>query len=165
MVRVKQMLMDAAEIMDAWRVVPRALVTGYAILVVKVVIWYMNLEPSIPSDLKPFIQTASDASLAIHDQPSTQHAALVTAVIGFGAAVFGLYANTGRRWDGSYKPNYQPPQYQPPSFPQQHTPYNPSLGSGYTPPTGRPPTAYELYEEGPETASRPPNPPRTRPEK
>jgi hypothetical protein len=32
--------------------------------------------------------------------PSTQHAALVTAVVGIAAAVFGLYSNSGRKWNG-----------------------------------------------------------------
>jgi len=32
--------------------------------------------------------------------PTTQHAVLVTAVVGISAAVFGLYTSTGRKWNG-----------------------------------------------------------------
>ena len=35
--------------------------------------------------------------------PSTQHAALVTAVISIAAAIFGLYSSSGRKWESGFK--------------------------------------------------------------
>lgn len=68
--------MSAAEIIDAFRGIPRVLVAGYAFLVWKVVDWFMNLP-----------------------DPTTEHTFLVSTVIGGAAAVFGLYVNSGSGWD------------------------------------------------------------------
>ena len=63
------------ELIDAYRVVPRLLVAGYAVLVWKVTEWVMAL-PDV----------------------SSQQAAIVSVVYGAAAGVFGLYVNSGRRW-------------------------------------------------------------------
>ena len=76
-----------AEAVDAWRIIPRLLVGGYAYLIFKTVDWYMNLHPYLLGD-------------HVVEAPTTQHAALVTAVVGVGAAVFGLYTNSGKKWNG-----------------------------------------------------------------
>ena len=68
--------MSAAEIIDAFRGVPRAMVLGYAYLVWHVVDWFMSLSA-----------------------PSTEHTFLVSTVVGGAAAVFGLYVNSGSGWD------------------------------------------------------------------
>jgi hypothetical protein len=68
--------MSAAEILDAFRTIPRILVAGYAFLVWKVVDWFMSLP-----------------------EPTTEHTFLVSTVIGGAAAVFGLYVNSGSSWD------------------------------------------------------------------
>ena len=84
-----------AEWVDAWRLVPRALVGGYAYLVYAVTRWYMALEP------KMIEGCVSDVALqCIYQAPTTQHAALITAVVGVGAAIFGLYTTSGKRWNG-----------------------------------------------------------------
>jgi hypothetical protein len=85
-----------AEFVDAWRLIPRALVAGYGFVTWKVVEWYMNLEPHMMENCDPAIL----AEACIVQAPSTQHAALVTAVVGIAAAVFGLYANSGKKWNG-----------------------------------------------------------------
>lgn len=88
--------MAIAEWVDAWRMIPRLLVAGYAYMMWAVVKWYMDLEPSL-------IEGCDIAVLAekcIINAPSTQHAALVTAIVGVAAAVFGLYTNSGRQWNG-----------------------------------------------------------------
>jgi hypothetical protein len=41
-----------------------------------------------------------DMTQCIVQAPTTQHAALVTAVVGIAAAVFGLYTSTGKKWNG-----------------------------------------------------------------
>lgn len=64
-----------AEVVDAWRVVPRAILIAYGMMVWQVFEWYMALSV-----------------------PSTQQAALVTTVAGTVAAIIGLYQHSGRKW-------------------------------------------------------------------
>lgn len=71
----KMVMLNGAEIIDAYRVVPRSILVAYAILVWIVVTWFMELPT-----------------------PTTQQAALVTTVTGLIAAVVGLYQNSGRKW-------------------------------------------------------------------
>ena len=95
-----------AEWIDAWRVIPRLLVAGYGYLVWMVVHWYMNLKPALidKCDVELLGQTC------ITEAPSTQHAALVTAVVGMAAVVIGLYVNSGRKWNGFTKWNGEAPK-------------------------------------------------------
>jgi hypothetical protein len=73
---VKDKLLDFAEIFDAFRIIPRGILIAFGYLVYYVIDWYMKLP-----------------------EPSTQHAALVTTVVGASAAVIGLYNNSGRPWN------------------------------------------------------------------
>ncbi len=84
-----------AEWIDAWRLVPRLLVTAYAWVMYKVIKWYMALEPKMIEGC-----TKELAETCVYNAPSTQHAALVTAVVGIAAAVFGVYASSGKKWNG-----------------------------------------------------------------
>lgn len=68
-----------AEMIDAWRIIPRVLIIGYVYLMYHIVMWYMTLP-----------------------EPSTQHTAFVSAVIGVGTAIFGLYTGTGKKWDAPF---------------------------------------------------------------
>ena len=89
----RKIFLFTGEWIDAWRLVPRLLVAGYAWMVYIVVKWYMNLQPYILENCD-----LGDKCLVV--APTTQHAALVTAVVGIAAAVFGLYSGTGRKWNG-----------------------------------------------------------------
>ena len=71
----KQVLLDTAEIVDAFRVVPRAILVAYAVFVWNVVTWYMG----IPT-------------------PTVEQAAIPGIVTGLIAAVIGLYQSSGRKW-------------------------------------------------------------------
>jgi hypothetical protein len=64
-----------AELVDAWRVVPRSILGAYGIMVWVVLEWFMAMP-----------------------DPTTQQAALVTTISGTVAAVIGLYQHTGRKW-------------------------------------------------------------------
>ena len=88
-----------AEWVDAWRLVPRLLVGGYAYMVYKVVAWFMSLKPELIENCN--VELLKE--VCVVSAPSTQHAALVTAVVGIAAAVFGLYASSGRTWNGFSK--------------------------------------------------------------
>lgn len=72
--------MKWAELIDAYRVVPRIILLAYAYLVFYVLTWFMGLE-----------------------NPSTQQAALVTTVSAIVAPVIGLYTNSGRDWQKENK--------------------------------------------------------------
>lgn len=97
----------AAEAMDAWRVVPRLLVSGYAYLLYKVVDWYMNLKPYIPEEFLTLLEqvnsdpemVAAIGSLMVME-PTTQHSFLVSTVVGISAAVFAMYTSSGKTWNG-----------------------------------------------------------------
>ncbi len=76
---VRRKYLVIAEVLDVLRVVPRLLVTGYGYLVWDTVQWYQALP-----------------------EPSTQHTALVSAIVGASAMVFGFYTNTGTNWDRGF---------------------------------------------------------------
>lgn len=65
-----------AEIIDAYRVVPRLILVSYGWLIFYVITWFMGLP-----------------------DPTTQQAALVTTVTALAAPIIGLYTSTGRKWD------------------------------------------------------------------
>lgn len=85
-----------AEFVDAWRVVPRLLVLGYIWLLAYVVTWYMDKEPYLLEGC----DVVALGKECLVQAPSTQHAVLITAVVGVAAAIFGLYSGTGRKWNG-----------------------------------------------------------------
>jgi len=93
--KIRQMHLAIAEALDAWRIVPRVLVGLYCYMLYTVINWYMALEPHILRGCTS--QTIIDC---IVQAPTTQHAALVTAIVGISAAVFGLYSSTGKKWNG-----------------------------------------------------------------
>lgn len=93
--KFRQIHLSLAEALDAWRIIPRALVGLYCYMLYKIVVWYMELHPYIIA--KCVSPTMLDC---IAQAPTTQHAALVTAVVGISAAVFGLYSSTGKKWNG-----------------------------------------------------------------
>jgi len=97
-----------AEWIDAWRIIPRAVIAGYTFLLWYVIQWYMKLVPYIIEGC----DAESFGSSCIVLAPTTQHAALVSTVVGIAAAVFGLYAGSGKKWNGFTewkKPNGEEP--------------------------------------------------------
>ena len=68
-------LLDLAEIADAWRVVPRAVLTFYGGLCWHLSTWYMALK-----------------------DPSAQQMAFVTVIVGLAVPLTNFYMQTGRRW-------------------------------------------------------------------
>lgn len=85
-----------AEAIDAWRVVPRLLTAGYGWVTYTVIKWYMNLKPEIIEGCN--VELLKE--VCVISAPSTQHAALVTAVIGIAAAMFAFYTTSGKKWNG-----------------------------------------------------------------
>jgi len=66
-----QTLIHLAHVVNEWRVLPRAFMITYLILLYKSTIWFMALP-----------------------EPNTQQASLISIMTSIGAAWFGLYVNT-----------------------------------------------------------------------
>lgn len=71
----KPILIFWAELIDAWRVVPRIVLFSYGLLVYYVVSWYMDLI-----------------------DPTTQQTILVTTITSLSSAIIGLYHNSSKNW-------------------------------------------------------------------
>jgi len=99
---VRRRHLAMAEAIDAWRIIPRSLVALYAYMLYKVVYWYMTLESHMPKELLGKISELSPEQInsLMIQAPITQHTALVTAMVGISAAIFGLYSNSGKKWNG-----------------------------------------------------------------
>jgi len=124
--RIRLKVLTSAELFDAWRVVPRILVAAYGWLCWEIVRWYMDLKPAIIKGCD--IEALGD--LCLYDAPTTQHAALVTVMVGAAAAVFGFYTNTGRswttggfvKWDDTHTQNQNRERYEKPNQSQRRQP-------------------------------------------
>lgn len=71
----KALLLDAAEVADAWRLVPRLLMAGYGWMLWSTWVWFRALE-----------------------DPTVAQSAYVSTLWGAAAVVSGFYFNTGRKW-------------------------------------------------------------------
>lgn len=85
-----------AEWVDAWRLLPRAIVILFGYGAYHVTVWYMGLKPYIMAGC---IQAGGKVSECIVQAPTTQHTALLSALFALAAAVFAFYTNTGRKWN------------------------------------------------------------------
>lgn len=105
------MFLAGAEIVDAWRVVPRVVLSAYAYLVGYMIIFilkYENVE-KIQCDDKVLdvmlknghsIVEAQEAACRVVDiiGPPTSWITLVSVIVGASAAVFGLYSSGRKDW-------------------------------------------------------------------
>jgi hypothetical protein len=71
----KQQWLDAAEVADAWRLVPRIMLGGYIYILWNADQWFQALEA-----------------------PSTAQQFYINVIWGAAAAITGFYLNSGRRW-------------------------------------------------------------------
>jgi hypothetical protein len=95
-----------AEMIDAWRLIPRAVTAGYIWLLTYVILWYMGLEPYMLDGCNVELLKQECMVRA----PTTQHTSLITAVIGMGVGIFGFYAKSGRNWGEGVVPWNVPPK-------------------------------------------------------
>lgn len=77
--------MQMAELIDAYRVVPRLIVALYGYMLYNITSWFMMLE-----------------------DPSQAQATFISVVYGASAGIFAFYANTGRKWDEFSGPHFDP---------------------------------------------------------
>lgn len=71
-----QKMIDWAKAFDSWRIFPRIFITVYIILLYQVTHWFMDLT-----------------------DPNNAQAGLVSVVVGAGAAWFGLYTGSSKKFD------------------------------------------------------------------
>lgn len=67
-----QVLLELAEVIDAYRIFPRAFISTYLYLLIETAQWFMTIT-----------------------EPNASQAGLISVVVGAGAAWFGLYTSTG----------------------------------------------------------------------
>jgi len=105
-----------AEVMDAWRVVPRIIILAYGYLVYKLYTWYRGMttvEKTECSDsiLATLIESGVDPEVALTMScvvvdvvggPTGYQTAFVTAIIGLATGIFAFYVNSGRSWGGAH---------------------------------------------------------------
>jgi len=81
----RRLWLQAAEVFDTWRVVPRMMLFGYAWFVyavtMKLLDWYIN-QPAVARGV----------------EESAMVAAIFTAVTGFSPWIFKIYVENGRNW-------------------------------------------------------------------
>ena len=64
---------------------------------------FTDVTTFIPEDVKHLVLTADDAVKLMVQVPTTQHAVLISAVVGVAGLVIGIYTNTGRKWGEGIK--------------------------------------------------------------
>ena len=101
-----------AEVIDAYRIIPRLILIGYMLAVGLAINWYFNFEVKYVTqcdssvmkvllDEGASIEQAESIACTVKDvigQP-TGYTALFSALVGAGAGIFGFYSATGRKWD------------------------------------------------------------------
>lgn len=102
-----------AEVIDAFRIVPRIIILMYSMGLYWIVKWYIDYELQYKTACdsatlnvllreKVPLEEATAIACSVTEvigHPSG-YTALVSTVVGVAAVVFGLYANSGRKWDG-----------------------------------------------------------------
>lgn len=86
--------LSLAEAIDAFRIIPRLVLAGYAYIMLYITMWYLDLEPYMLEGC----DVAVLAERCIVDAPTTTHTTIITAVTGFATGLFGFYVNSGRDW-------------------------------------------------------------------
>lgn len=112
-INFRRVSLTIAESIDAWRIVPRAMLLGYGYLIIQMYLWYKSIPvyPLTKCDIG-VLQILVNGGMAVDAAktyacsvtevvggPTAAQTTLVTTIIGLSAAVFGLYTNSGRKWD------------------------------------------------------------------
>ena len=87
-----------AESVDAWRIIPRAMVAAYGVLTWKTWVWYTSIDVIITKTNCQLLGSEVVCDITGVVGPSTQQAVLVTAIVSMAAVVIGLYSSSGKDW-------------------------------------------------------------------
>lgn len=103
-----------AESFDSWRIIPRLIVMGYALLIANMYIWYKQIPTYVQEEcnaavLEVYIskknlttEEAKRLSCTVKDVvggPTTSQTTFVTVITGLSSLIFAFYTNSGRRWE------------------------------------------------------------------
>lgn len=119
--RAKRWVLSIAETIDALRIIPRMVLIGYSALLTYMVFWYMGIETVIKTECNAaLIQILLDKNLDLEKAqvlactiadmvggPTIAQTALVSAVVGLAAPIFGFYATTSKKWSNGEKKEVQ----------------------------------------------------------
>lgn len=112
---LRERFLGYAEMIDAYRVVPRIFLIMYGVLVYNLYLWYISIETKVVETCDSAlieILTKNGASLIEAQElacrvteviggPTSAQTTFVTTIIGLATPLFGFYANTGRVWPTS----------------------------------------------------------------
>lgn len=140
--QIRRTILILSESLDALRVVPRAMIASYGWIVVQLYIWFRSIPTYVQEKCDPAVlQLAINKGMSLIDSkslactvvdvvggPTPSQTAFVTTIIGLSTAIFGLYANSGRRWEGwnpnkATNPRYSNDEYQ--QFGPEYDQYGP----------------------------------------
>lgn len=149
-----------AESVDAWRIIPRAILVLYSTLVFNMYVWYKSIPTYVQENcdagvLRILMETglalseAKDVACSVADivgGPTAAQSAFVTTIIGLSTGIFGLYVATGRKWErgigwGDNNNMFPSPGGGYPPF-GPHNPYSPPNNAPYGPQTPYNPRPY-----------------------
>ena len=109
---LRQALLSTAELIDAFRVVPRFILTLYGILIYQLYTWYTAIETTVQTkcdeailkllmDHGETLVNAQSVACYVVDHvggPTTAQTTFVTTIIGLATPMFAFYTNTGKKW-------------------------------------------------------------------
>lgn len=109
---VRTALLSIAELIDAFRIVPRFILTMYGILIYQLYLWFTSIETLVQNkcdaallqilmDHGETLISAQNLACQVVDHvggPTTAQTAFVTTVVGLSTPLFAFYANTGKKW-------------------------------------------------------------------
>ena len=109
---LRQALLSTAELIDAFRVVPRFILTLYGILIYQLYTWYTAIETTVQTkcdeailkllmDHGETLVAAQEVACYVADHvggPTTAQTTFVTTIIGLATPMFAFYTNTGKKW-------------------------------------------------------------------
>jgi hypothetical protein len=141
---IRHISLTIAESIDAWRVIPRAILVLYGTLVFNLYTWFRSIPTYVQEQCdSTILKVYMDSGLSLDEAksiacqiidvvggPTSAQSAFVTTIIGLSTGIFGLYVATGRKWErGLPKDNRPYPPISPPNHDgnnyNPHNPHNP----------------------------------------
>jgi hypothetical protein len=113
--QIKTWFLHAAEIIDAFRLVPRLIVTMYGLLIYNLYTWFVELRTVVKTQCDAVlvqalvnkgldiaqVQQIACSAVDIVGGPTAAQAAFITTVVGLATPMFMFYTNSGRKWGTS----------------------------------------------------------------
>lgn len=108
----KEKFLVVAEVFDAYRVVPRAILALYGALLYNLYTWFTAIETLVQTacdaallkilvDMGETVVAATQLACTVSGMvggPTTAQTAFVATVVGVAAPIFAFYTSTGRNW-------------------------------------------------------------------